>query len=94
LIGERALRAEAGNGEVDNIRVGFYDARVVELELVDLADAIVLQDYVTFGGKPLHDRHALPGLEIDGERALGAVDNDRMRRVIGGSSSLRRSARP
>ena len=75
-------RAEAGNVGVNDVRVGFFDALVIKLELVDLADAIVVNQYIAFLCQPQHDGHTLLGLEIDRERALGAVDDHGMRGVV------------
>ena len=82
LIAKRPLRTEARNRDIDDFRVGLPYALIIERELVELPDAKVLDENVTVAGEPLDDRDALGGLEIHGERALGAVDDDRMRRVI------------
>ena len=54
----------------------------VGASVVANADAIVQYKNIAFAGEPLDDCQALICLEIDGERALGVVDDDGMRGVI------------
>ena len=76
LIATRAFRTETGDAEVDDIGIGLFHAIVVERELVNLADAIVLDKNIALLRESLDDRHALIGLEIYGERPLRAIDDD------------------
>ena len=84
LIGERAGGAEAGDGKVDDVRVGFLYAGVIEFELVDLADAVVLDQNIAPGGELLYDGDPFGGLQINRQRTLGTIDDDRMRGLVAG----------
>ena len=50
------------------------DGGLADTQPLDHAGAEVLHEHVGAGGEPLHDVGALRGLEVDGERALVAVD--------------------
>ena len=74
LVGVGALLAEAVDGHVDDVGRDFADGGLVEAEPLDHAGAEVLHEHVGAGGEPPDDVGALRSLEVDGERALVAVE--------------------
>ena len=59
-------------------------AGVIEFELVDLADAVVLDQNIAPGGELLYDGDPFGGLQINRQRTLGTIDDDRMRGLVAG----------
>ena len=74
--------AEAGDGRVDDARVGGRDAVVVEPEAPGDARSVVLDYDVGARRKPQRRRLARRRLEVEGERALAAVEHDRLGREV------------
>ena len=74
LVGVGALLAEAADRDVDDAGRDRADGGLVEAEPLDHAGPEVLHEHVGAGGQPLDDVGALRGLEVDGERALVAVE--------------------
>ena len=73
LVGEGALEAEAGDGDVNQARVDLPQGVVAQTEAVGDAGAEVLQEDVGIANQALHRLQPLRGLEIEGDGALVAV---------------------
>ena len=69
----RAILAKAGDGAVDQARVDFFQAGVIEAELGQGAHLVVLQQDVRLQRQRAHDLLAFAGIEVDRDGALAAV---------------------
>jgi hypothetical protein len=87
--------AVAGDRYVDDRRVDPAHALVVEAQALRDARAIVLQEHVRVRDQLAHDLLPAVALEIDGERALVAVEREeRDVDLVAGRTSRRRETLP
>ena len=83
LVGVRSLLAEAVDRHVDDVGRHLADRRLVDAETLDHAGPKVLHQHIGASAQALDEIDALRRLEIDGDRALVAVEvQERGRKAV------------